>query len=195
MKTLGLSACLLVALAASVVSGETPDWSGGNASPQPVLSRGRLFTGQTWWTRFGEPVNSTALAEEATIKAAGAEYAGPEPTHGDGYVFSPGACDCAPPCIGHLWDGYSQNPCRCKPGHLLFNRCYRGCGPHGCGVGNGCGCAPSCSTKAGCDCAAPVGCGCATPMPTVIPSEKQSILERPLPIPESALRPQSLRGR
>lgn len=225
MKPVGLMTALVVALATTACFGETPEWSGPS---QSLLSRGRLFSGQTWWTRFGEPVNSAALAEDSAVK--GAEIGGPVPMHGDGYVYGPGSCDCSPPCIGHLWNGYFQNPLRCHPHHCRL----RGCGTNACGCGdNACGCAPSCSTKAACGCAepvtcttsadcgckpvcgsckpfhlgrfrcfaahwnscdscsAPIGCGCSTAVPTDMPGEpeaKPSILERPAPMPESALR-------
>jgi hypothetical protein len=232
MKWTGLATGLAVTLLAAACLAETPDWSGGGSATTPTL-RGRMFGSQNWWTRFGEPVNATALAEQEPIKAG---EAAPMPLHGDGYVYSPGACDYSPPCIDHLWNGYAQWPKRCNPYHGLFNRCGNGC-DNGCGCGNmvgcgkGCGCAPSCTTKAGCGCSEPVGCttavgdcgckpvcgachsfhlcdkwrcftahwhrscdscsapiscGCSTPVSNMMPSEKQSTMRPPTPLPEEA---------
>jgi len=158
MKWKELLVGAIVALATTACLAETPDWSGGRPAASPIISRGRMLGGQTWWTRYGEPVNSAAL-EAAPAKGAGVEYAGPDGLHGDGYVYGPNACDCPPPCIDHLWDGYYQDLKRCKPYVPLLTRL---CGGANCGGGNCCknctSCGPSCSTKAACGCAEPVTC-------------------------------------
>src|SRR5205823_4683347 len=105
-------AAVLAACFASACFAETPEWSGNR--PQAMqLFQGRLFGGQGWWSRYGEPVNSEALSQAETLPDKTAP-AGPMPAFGDGYIYSPGACDCPPPCIGHLWAGYFQNPKRCR---------------------------------------------------------------------------------
>lgn len=153
MKWSELLAGAIVALATTASLAETPDWSSGRPTAPAILSRSRLLNGQTWWTRFGEPVNSAAL--EAA--PANAEYVGPDGSHGDGYAYSPGSCDCPPPCIDHLWDGYYQDLKRCRPYVPLLDRL---CGGTNCGGGNCCKncCAPACSTKAACGCGEPVSC-------------------------------------
>src|SRR5262245_1214652 len=106
-----LLAALFAACCATNCLAETPDVAGSR--PQAMqLFQGRLFSGQGWWNRYGEPVNATALAAQPAEKLA---PVGPMPAYGDGYVFGPGSCDCPPPCISHLWNGYYQNPKRCHP--------------------------------------------------------------------------------
>ena len=39
-----------------------PLFRGDNTTATSVLMRGSLMSGQQWWSRFGEPVNSGALA-------------------------------------------------------------------------------------------------------------------------------------
>jgi hypothetical protein len=157
-----LTTGLVFALAANVCLAETPDWSSGPGATAPMMQRARMFGGQNWWTRYGEAVNSAALSDQEPTKADGVEGSAPPPMYGDGYVFGLGACECPPPCVGHLWDGYVQHPKRCDPFHGLFNRCGDCCGDSGCGklsgMGKGCGCGPSCTTKAACGCAEPVTC-------------------------------------
>jgi hypothetical protein len=175
MRWTGLATGLVVVLATAACLAETPEWSSGNAASAPLLSRGRMFAGQNWWTRYGEPVNATALAENEPAK--GQPQSGPVPLYGDGYIYSPGACDCPPPCIWHLWTGYEQHPKRCDPYVPLLHRhcncdgdgCCGSCGLFGCG--KGCGCGPSCGTQAACGCGAAVGCttaaadcGCSKPV-------------------------------
>jgi hypothetical protein len=173
-----LVAALFVAMSTAACLAETPEWSGNR--PQPMqLFQGRLLGGQNWWTRFGEPVNSAAMAQAETSpsdKAAAMPMYGNDP----GYIYSPGACDYSPPCIWNLWNGYFANPCRCYNHHWLHNHC--GCGAGGCNVcgngcntgcgtghhcqlfhklwGNNCGCGTSCTTAASCGCAVP---SCAAP--------------------------------
>jgi hypothetical protein len=74
----------------------------------------------------------------------------------NGYVYTPDACDYRPPCIDHLWDGYSQHPLRCDGLH--WGGRLWGCRECGhCGMfGRHCGC----------DCGANVGCdSCVTKVP------------------------------
>ncbi|HEY2413076.1 MAG TPA: hypothetical protein VGI40_12580 [Pirellulaceae bacterium] len=180
------AACLVVITSLVITSAaclaETPDWS-GNRQPPAQLFQGRLLGGQNWWTRFGEPVNSVALAQ---ADASPSDKTGPLPMYGNdgGYVYSPGACDYSPPCIWNLWGGYFSNPCRCGNHHLLHKHCGCGAGGNMCGGGcnicdpcnagcggghqcrlfhkmwgNNCGCGVSCAT-ASCGCAAP---SCAAP--------------------------------
>jgi len=194
MKWMSLASGMVAALAATACLAETPEFSSGRAALAPVLPAGRQFGGENWWTRFGEPVNAVALAEVAPAKAAGMEASGPVPLYGDGYIFGPGSCDCPPPCIYHLWDGYAQHPKRCNPYvpwfHGQCGDCDGGCGNGGCGhcgLGRGCGCGkgccPSCATKAACGCGQPVSCGCAT---AVAPSAKQATITPPKPLSEEA---------
>ncbi len=171
MRWTRLAAALAILSSAAACWAETPEWSNNNRpQPMPIL-QGRLLGGQSWWSRFGEPVNSVALAQAETSPSD--KYAGPVPMHGDGgYVFAPGSCDCPPPCIGHLWAGYFQNPKRCRDHNLLHPHCgCNGC-DNGCdnGCGNGCGhCHPFLSRIFGhgcCDtnsCTSSVSCGCAAP--------------------------------
>jgi hypothetical protein len=164
MKWTGLAGALATLLAATASLAETPEFSGGRMMPAPLM-RGQMFSGQNWWSRFGEAVNADAISHEP-IKGT-ADASGRMPMHGDGYIYGPGSCDCPPPCIWDLWTGYTQHPKRCDPYTPLFGR-HCGCG--GCGncnaCGKGCGAAvPSCSTKVGCDmpvsCTSTVGdCGC-----------------------------------
>jgi len=117
-----LAAALLVAISSVACLAETPDWS-GNRQPPMQLFQGRLlggqaFGGQGWWTRYGEPVNSVALAQAESLPS---DKSGPMPMYGNdgGYVYSPGACDYSPPCVWNLWGGYFSNPCRCHNHHWL----------------------------------------------------------------------------
>ena len=190
MKWTGLASGLVVALAATLVRAESPEWSNNNAALAPVISRGQQFSRENWWTRFGEPVNATALAEVSTTKAGGGDVGGPLPLYGDGYIYGPGSCDCPPPCIYHLWSGYQQHPKRCDPYVPFFQKHFGNgdcCSNGSCGLGGGCGCGkacgPSCATRAACGCGAPVGCGCAAP---VAPSAKQASITPPRPLPEDA---------
>jgi hypothetical protein len=169
MKWNALAGALATLLAATVSLADTPVLSGGRNLPgmqmPGPLMRSQMYAGQNWWSRFGEAVNADAIAQEP-IKASH-DVSAPVPIHGDGYIYGPGSCDCPPPCIWHLWDGYEQHPMRCDPYVPLFHRC--GCGAcGGCGKCNGCkSCAapvPSCTTKVGCEapisCTSKVGCGC-----------------------------------
>jgi hypothetical protein len=176
MRITGL-ALGLVALVATACLAETPDLSGGRPAGLFSSSSGRTHGGQNWWTRFGEPVNAAALADQKAEVVPAGMY------NGD-YIYGPGTCDCPPPCINQLWTGYYQHPKRCNPyvplcqrlcgGHCGNGDCNGGCGG-GCrlfGHGKGCGCGDglSCSTKAACGCTAPVtcttapDCGCAKPL-------------------------------
>jgi hypothetical protein len=130
------------------------------------LFQGRLFGGQGWWSRYGEPVNSQALSQAESLPPAVDKTApiAPMSDYGDGYVYSQGACDCSPPCIWHLWNGYFQNPKRCRPHAMQHFAAYSGngsCGAcgNGCGAGgNGCGTyGNACGTCGGNQAA---GCGC-----------------------------------
>jgi hypothetical protein len=165
MKWNALAGALATLIAATTCLAETPELSGGRMLPAQ-LTRGQMFAGQNWWSRFGEAVNADMLAQEPIKGTAG--VSGPLPVHGDGYIYGPNSCDCPPPCIWDLWAGYYQHPKRCDPYSPLFNG-HCGCGNCGrCGHGKSCGCGaavPSCATKVGCD--APVsctttakGCGC-----------------------------------
>src|SRR4051812_21627433 len=96
-------AMLFVACSTTACLAEMPDYSGSR--PQAMqLFQGRLMGGQGWWSRYGEPVNTAALNEANTQPDKNAPLS-PMPADGDGYVYSPGACDCPPPCISHLWSG------------------------------------------------------------------------------------------
>ncbi len=160
----------LVALAAAACLAETPELAGARPQTAPLLSRGRLFNGQNWWTRFGEPVNAAALAADDGAKGDIAPVA----MYGHDYIYGQGSCDCPPPCIDHLWTGYYQHPKRCDPYVPLFHRHCGDCGHCGklFGHGKGCGCgdAIGCTTKAACGCAEPItctsvpDCGCKKPV-------------------------------
>lgn len=169
MRWTQLAAALVVVTNAAACVAEMPEWT--NSRPQATqLFQGRLLGGQGWWSRYGEPVNASALASAESSTTNN----GPMPMYGDGgYVYGPGTCDCSPPCIWNLWNGYFQNPCRCHNHHChLFhkhcgcNACDGdgGCGGHGHGLhgklfGHGWCCANSCSSGS-CGCAAPT---CSTP--------------------------------
>lgn len=161
MLSLAAAATMLVAGQALA---ETPELSGGQIPAMSLLQRGRMLGGSSWWSRYGEPVNSVAMANAETSPSDKYADPGMMPLHGDGYIYGPGACDCSPPCVWQLWSGYYQNPKRCHPGHCLFRHC--GCGGAGCSAcGNGCGTAVSCS-KPSCAapaCSAPVSCASAVP--------------------------------
>jgi hypothetical protein len=171
-------AAVFVACFAIECFAETPEMSGNR--PQALqLFQGRLFSGQSWWNRYGEPVNATELAQAETLPADKSMPAGPIAPYGDGYVYYPGVCDCPPPCISNLWNGYVQWPKRCNPYGGLHGRrnCNDGCGGAcgacgngGCGNGGGlmggifghCGC-NSCSSSVSCGCTTPVTCTTAAP--------------------------------
>lgn len=94
-------------------------------------------------------------------------------------VYQIGSCDFTPPCVDHLWSGYSQNPHRCNMhGH------------HGCGNRYGLGnCAGSCGIGYGGFCGKSHGCtscgspACGTPAcGTVVPS-CSTPTEAPVPVP------------
>src|SRR5947199_7615306 len=169
-------AAVFVACSAIECLAEMPDLS--NSRPQAMqLFQGRLFNGQSWWSRYGEPVNAAQLAQAETLPADNNAAAGPMPAYGDGYIYGPGACDCPPPCIWHLWAGYVQIPKRCYPyGHHARRNCNDGYGASGacgaCGAcGDGCGnCGSGHGMLAGifghgCNsCSASTSCGCTTPV-------------------------------
>lgn len=99
-----------------------------------------------------------------------------------GYVYSPDSCDYTPPCVDHLWDGYSQYYHRCEGFHwggrwgchgcgrgghcgLFGHRCGH-FGHRGCGCGDKVGCdscvakAPVCGVEMKPSCGAEPSCGC-----------------------------------
>src|SRR5204863_2788944 len=91
-------AAVFVACSAIECLAETPEWSGNNrpqGMPAMQLFQGRLFNGQSWWSRYGEPVNATQLAQADAAPADNAAPAGPMSPYGDGYIYGPGACDCS----------------------------------------------------------------------------------------------------
>jgi hypothetical protein len=164
-------AVLIVACGATACLAESPQFSSNRPQAMPLIQAGRLFGGAGWWSRYGEPVNSVALAQADASPSDKVVENGPLPIHGNGYVYSPEACDCPPPCIDHLWAGYYQNPKRCGHGHHLgrhggaCDHCATCCGPftkvfgkHFCSTcdsGKSCGC----TTPVTCTTAAP-DCGC-----------------------------------
>jgi len=177
-------AAVFVACSAIECLAETPDMSGNR--PQAMqLFQGRLFGGQNWWTRYGEPVNATQLAQVEPTPADKSTPHAPMSDYGDGYIFGQGVCDCSPPCIWNLWTGYVQIPKRCYPygahhrgGGSCFaygnggcgnGACGNGCG--GCGQGmlagifghGGCNSCDSCSSSVSCGCSTPVTCTTAAP--------------------------------
>jgi hypothetical protein len=169
MRWTHLAAALIVACGATACLAETPQISSNRPQAMPLIQGGRLFGGPGWWSRYGEPVNSAALAQASPSDKVVEN--GPMPMHGGDYVYGPDACDCPPPCIDQLWTGYYQNPKRCNPGHHLFNRhCGHG---NGCGAcGNGCGsfaklfgkdCCSTCDSRKSCGCTTPVTCTTAAP--------------------------------
>jgi hypothetical protein len=121
---------------------------------RPILSQ------ISWWARFGQPVEPPpGVPEGAVVGDAPVVH---DHGYGFGYVYGPGACDCRPPCIDQLWDGYQQMPWRCS--HPRYKERHYGscgscgaCGNGGCGHAVGCGCAtaaPSCTDA----CTSPVCC-------------------------------------
>jgi hypothetical protein len=160
MRWNSVLAGLAVVLSATVATAETPYLGSESTTATSVLMRSRLMSGQTWWSRFGEPVNSGALASAEASPSDKGLYGAPLPVYGDGYAFGLGSCDCPPPCIWDLWAGYEQHPMRCYPyGHFRNHRCGR-CG--GCGGACGNGCCQSCTAKVP-SCPAPVSCTAAVP--------------------------------
>ncbi len=167
MRWTHLAAALIVACGATACLAETPQFSSNRPQAMPMIQSGRLFGGAGWWSRYGEPVNSVAMAQADASPSDKLVENGPMPMHGDGYVYSPDTCDCPPPCISHLWAGYFQNPKRCGHHHLLNRHC--GCGAaDACGTcGNGCGprsklfgknCCSTCDSGKSCGCTTPVTC-------------------------------------
>jgi hypothetical protein len=152
---------LAVVLSATACLAEMPNFS-ADPSAMSVLQRGQLMTGQNWWTRFGEPVNTTALAQIDVSPSDKGVVGAPMPIYGDGYAFGLGACDCPPPCIWDLWSGYYQHPHRCHDGHFLRGRCRR-CGH----FGRGCGCG---QCNKGCQSCAKPACGCHAPVTCSAPA-------------------------
>jgi len=166
MKWTKLLAGLVVALSTTACLAETPQYSGDQSTALSLMQQGRMFggvSGPNWWSRFGEPINATALAQAETLPADKGGLLAPLPIYGDGYIYRPGSCDCPPPCIWQLWAGYYQNPLRCSPGGgWLHRHCHCGddCGAYGGGGGPCCGrgCGPSCATSTSCGCATPITC-------------------------------------
>lgn len=108
------------------------------APAAPALRPAIVGSGNIGQSGNERPTVGNAFEHGATIAATAwngeHQYAG--------YVYSPGACDYTPPCVDHLWDGYCQNPCRCRTHCHHFHR--------GCGLNMGCstcntGCQSSCS--------------------------------------------------
>jgi hypothetical protein len=170
MRWTQLAAALTVVFAATACLAETPEFSGNRPQAMQPLQGGRLFSGQGWWNRYGEPVNATALAQAESLPSDQSVPAGPMPMYGDGYIYGPGTCDCPPPCIWHLWAGYYSNPKRCHPhqSHRNGGACADGCGTCGNGCGPfaklfGHGSCNSCTTSASCGCTTPVTCTTAAP--------------------------------
>ena len=166
MRWTHLAAALSVTCGATACLAETPQTSSNRPQAMPLIQAGRLFAGANWWTRYGEPVNSVALAQADASPSDKAGVYGPMPMHGDGYVYTPDACDCPPPCIDQLWAGYYQNPKRCNPGHHnLFNRhCgndWGSCSAYG--KVFGAGCCSTCDSGKSCGCTTPVTCTTAAP--------------------------------
>lgn len=177
-------AAVFVACSAIECLAETPQLLGDRPQAMQQLFQGRLFSGQGWWNRYGEPVNASELAQPDATPADKTAPIGPVSAYGDGYIYGPGACDCPPPCISQLWAGYVQIPKRCYPyGHhgrrncndgsnsyCAFGTsgggCGNGCGGSGCGLLGGifghCGC-NSCSSSVSCGCTTPVTCTTAAP--------------------------------
>jgi hypothetical protein len=63
MRWTQLAAALIVACGATACLAETPQNSTNRPQAMPLMQSGRLFGGANWWSRFGEPVNSVALAQ------------------------------------------------------------------------------------------------------------------------------------
>jgi hypothetical protein len=174
MRWTHLLAAFLFACSTTAALAEMPDFS-NSRQPQQLLQGGRLFGGQGWWSRYGEPVNSAAMSQPEASPSDKEAPLGPMPAYGDGYVYGPGTCDCPPPCVSHLWAGYFQNPKRCHPHHMRNRRCNacddgcNACAKGGCGMlarmfshssCNSCTtAAPDCTTPVTCTTAA-ADCGC-----------------------------------
>ena len=77
MRWTQLAAALLAAFAATTCLAETPEWSGNRPQAMQLLQGGRLFSGQGWWSRYGEPVNATALAQADSSPSDKSGPAGP----------------------------------------------------------------------------------------------------------------------
>ncbi len=171
MRYSGMLAALLVALGATQCLAVTPDWSQDQPQAMSILQRARLFSGPNWYSRYGEPVNATALDQSVASPSDQAALA--PPIYGGGYAFAPGSCDCPPPCIWGLWSGYFQNPWRCHAGNWLHNRHCGACGDPCGNCGNGCGLfgRNRCGNSCGASCTAAVGCGCAAPTCTSVASD------------------------
>jgi hypothetical protein len=197
MKTWILASATVLVAVAGLAHGAEP-WSSPPNRGSPAPARTKVFpTAHAWVNSMrqeaaapapAEPALRPAIVGNGNIGQSGNERAvvGNGFEHGamiaatawngehqyTGYVYSPGACDHTPPCVNHLWDGYCQNPCRCRPHGHHFHRgcghhmgcstCNSGCnmgGCHGCRLhglrhfgGSSCGCETACNT---CD----TGCG------------------------------------
>ena len=161
MRWTHFAAALIVAAGTMNCLAETPEFNRQRGLPN---FQARLFGGQNWWTRYGEPVNSVALAQ-AEASPSDKVTGGVVPMYGAGYIYGPDTCDCSPPCVWDLWHGYFQDPKRCHPGGLGGRHCGAcggACGACGCGGFAKLyskGCCDTCGGNAGsCSCAAPVSC-------------------------------------
>jgi hypothetical protein len=167
MRWTHLVTALIVTCGATACLAEMPQYSSNRPQAMPLIQNGRLFGGQGWWARFGEPVNSVALAQADASPSDKVVENGPMPIHGHGYIYTPDACDCPPPCIDHLWSGYYQNPKRCGHGHLLGRHggacdpCATCCGPFTRVFGKHFG--SCCESAKSCGCTTPVTCTTAAP--------------------------------
>lgn len=154
MAMVGLTAgaCLQAAERLPV---QQPTLMARRSLPMDTQVQRPMFSPISWWAKFGQPVEPPAGAPEGA--AVGEAPVVHDHGYGFGYVYGLGSCDCRPPCIDQLWDGYQQNPWRCS--HPQYKERYRGyCGSCGNGhCGNGCG-------HGGCGHA--VGCGCTTAAPS-----------------------------
>jgi len=180
MKWTTLAICAaLVATAASSALADYPTGYTGQQLQAPQMRRSGVFNPLGWWTKYGEPVSAPAHAAGDLAAEAGTHVEPATFSHyGYDYVYGPGSCECAAPCVNDLWTGYYQHPRRCGH-HKMFDKlrgcghCCDTCGP-ACGhVAADCGCGapvpacdapPTCAAPPSCaappGCAAPPACGC-----------------------------------
>lgn len=151
--SLGPTALLLaLAAGAPLLAAEPAGPAPGEPVARPAIWPGKLGFGFLSGNHV-RPVSNAAGGEIV----AGEHYGGGVIAGGD--VYGPGSCECQPPCVNHLWDGYVQRPRRC--GH--FGHHGRGCQSCGAGYsGFGCGCGLKLGSWFGSGCDSGCGDACET---------------------------------
>jgi hypothetical protein len=161
MKWKSATLCAVVMFGISTVGlAQQPTLPSRQSVPAAAQLRRPIFSQISWWAKYGQPVEPAPGAVEAAPAAeAPLMY---DHGYGFGYVYGLGSCDCRPPCISQLWDGYVQNPHRCShPQYHDKNGNCSSCGSCGNGGYGGHG------GYGGCAACGPVGdCGCTAATPS-----------------------------